>query len=32
MAYAEPDLAMSLQGFDRLHGDRFDWRLNDVGR
>jgi len=30
MAYAEPDLAMSLQGFDRLHGDRFDWRLNDV--
>lgn len=32
MAYAEPDLAMSLQGFDRLHGDRFDWRLNDVVR
>lgn len=32
MAYAEPDLAMSLQTFDRLHGDRFDWRLNDVDR
>lgn len=32
MAYAEPDLAMSLQGFDRLHGDRFDWRLNDADR
>ena len=30
MAYAEPDLAMSLQSFDRLHGDRFDWRLNDA--
>ena len=30
MAYAEPDLAMSLQGFDRLHGDHFDWRLNDA--
>ncbi|MEM7041541.1 MAG: DUF547 domain-containing protein [Pseudomonadota bacterium] len=30
MAYAEPDLAMQLQSFDRLHGDRFDWRLNDV--
>ena len=30
MAYAEPDLAMRLQSFDRLHGDRFDWRLNDV--
>ena len=29
MAYAEPDLAMRLQTFDRLHGDRFDWRLND---
>lgn len=32
MAYAEPDLAMSLQSFDRFHGDRFDWRLNDAGR
>lgn len=32
MAYAEPDLAMSLQRFDRLHGDHFDWRLNDAVR
>ncbi|MDH3664099.1 MAG: DUF547 domain-containing protein [Alphaproteobacteria bacterium] len=32
MAYAEPELAMSLQSFDRLHGDRFDWRLNDAVR
>ena len=32
MAYAEPDLAMSLQNFDRLHGDHFDWRLNDAIR
>ena len=32
MAYADPDLAMSLQSFDRLHGDRFDWRLNDAVR
>ena len=29
MAYAEPDLAMALQKFDRLNGDHFDWRLND---
>jgi len=29
MAYAAPDLAMSLQKFDRIHGDGFDWRLND---
>lgn len=29
MAYAKPDLAMSLQKFDRIHGDSFDWRLND---
>lgn len=29
MAYAKPDLAMSLQKFDRIHGDGFDWRLND---
>ena len=29
MAYANPDLAMTLQKFDRIHGDRFDWRLND---
>jgi hypothetical protein len=32
MAYAEPDLAMSLQDFDHLSGDRFDWRLNDALR
>ncbi|MGI9508121.1 MAG: DUF547 domain-containing protein [Geminicoccaceae bacterium] len=32
MAYAEPELAMRLQGFERLHGDHFDWRLNDVAR
>jgi hypothetical protein len=30
MAYAEPRLAMSLQKFDRLSGDHFDWRLNDA--
>jgi hypothetical protein len=30
MAYAAPDLAMALQKFDRIHGDGFDWRLNDV--
>ena len=30
MAYAEPELAMALQRFDRLHGDIFDWRLNDI--
>lgn len=30
MAYAEPDLAMALQKFDRLNGDHFDWRLNDT--
>lgn len=30
MAYAEPDLAMALQKFERLHGDHFDWRLNDA--
>ena len=29
MAYAEPELAMRLQGFDHIHGDHFDWRLND---
>ncbi len=29
LAYAEPDLAMALQKFDRIHGDGFDWRLND---
>lgn len=30
MAYAAPELAMSLQKFDRIHGDGFDWRLNDI--
>lgn len=30
MAYAEPKLAMSLQRFDRITNDGFDWRLNDA--
>lgn len=30
MAYAEPKLAMTLQGFDRIDGDFFDWGLNDA--
>ena len=30
MAYAAPELAMALQKFDRIHGDGFDWRLNDI--
>jgi hypothetical protein len=30
MAYAEPGLAMSLQRFEELAGDRFEWRLNDA--
>jgi hypothetical protein len=30
MAYAEPDLAMKLQHFDRISDDGFDWRLNDA--
>jgi hypothetical protein len=30
MAYAEPRLAMVLQGFDRITGDGFNWRLNDA--
>jgi hypothetical protein len=30
MAYAEPQLAMRLQKFDRITGDAFDWRLNDA--
>jgi Protein of unknown function, DUF547 len=30
MAYAEPGLAMKLQGFDRIGDDGFDWRLNDA--
>lgn len=30
MAYAEPGLAMSLQQFEEIVGDRFEWRLNDA--
>ncbi len=30
MAYAEPGLAIKLQGFDRINDDGFDWRLNDA--
>jgi hypothetical protein len=30
MAYAEPRLAMVLQGFDQISDDGFDWRLNDA--
>jgi len=30
MAYAEPQLAMRLQKFERITGDAFDWRLNDT--
>jgi hypothetical protein len=30
MAYAAPNLAMKLQGFDRIIDDGFDWRLNDA--
>jgi hypothetical protein len=30
MAYAEPELAMQLQQFDRISADAFDWRLNDA--
>ena len=32
MGYAEPQLAMTLQKFDRIGGDGFDWRLNDAMR
>jgi hypothetical protein len=32
MAYAEPGLAMKLQGFDQISDDGFDWRLNDAAR
>jgi hypothetical protein len=32
MGYAEPRLAMSLQRFERIGGDSFDWRLNDATR
>lgn len=30
MAFAEPALAMTLQRFDRINEDGFDWRLNDA--
>jgi hypothetical protein len=30
MAYAAPNLAMKLQGFDRITDGGFDWRLNDA--
>ena len=30
MAFAEPSLAMKLQGFDHISDDGFDWRLNDA--
>jgi hypothetical protein len=30
MAYAEPQLAMRLQNFERITGEMFDWRLNDA--
>jgi hypothetical protein len=30
MAYAEPGLAMRLQGFEKITDDGFDWRLNDA--
>ena len=30
MAYAEPDLAMRLQRFEKISDDGFDWRLNDA--
>lgn len=30
MGYADPDLAMSLQKFDAISADGFDWRLNDA--
>jgi hypothetical protein len=30
MGYAEPQLAMTMQKFDRIGGDGFDWRLNDA--
>jgi hypothetical protein len=31
MAYAEPELAMRLQGHERIDDDAYDWRLNDAG-
>ena len=32
MAYAEPKLAMTLERFERISDDGFDWRLNDTMR
>ena len=32
MAYAEPQLAMELERFERISDDGFDWRLNDAMR
>jgi hypothetical protein len=32
MAYAEPKLAMTLEGFEQISDDGFDWRLNDAMR
>jgi hypothetical protein len=32
MAYAEPKLAMELEGFEQISDDGFDWRLNDAMR
>ena len=32
MAYAEPKLAMTLEGFEQISDDDFDWRLNDAMR
>ena len=29
-AFAAPDLAMKLEGFERIDGDDYDWRLNDA--
>jgi hypothetical protein len=31
-AYANPDLAMKLEGFASIGDDRYDWRLNDATR
>ena len=30
MAYAEPKLAMTLERFEHITDDGFDWRLNDA--
>ena len=31
-AYANPELAMKLEGLNRIHDDDYDWRLNDTSR